>query len=326
MSRYIWQHPKWPQWKWSEAGLKEPLQGVQRKRDYLAGLAAGLDSEHANRAVAELSTQETVATSAIEGVKLDPDSVRSSIMRRLGLGVAKDREERIGPTVKGVIDILADSTQNPGPLTLERLFAWHTAMFPAGRSGLVPVLVGMLRAEEPMQIVSGSYGRETVHYEAPPRERLDDEIARFLKWVGSSMSMDPTLKACIAHLWFETLHPFEDGNGRLAPSQISSWRKAPVFIRTAPADCGPYRLCFSSVARLITSSWNGHKWAVSILPNGCCGLRPAWIRPMTMRVFASNASGKGRGFGPAIGKCRSMAVSARPWRLPYPPPTQKTVG
>ena len=96
MSRYIWQHPKWPQWKWSEAGLKEPLQGVQRKRDYLAGLAAGLDPEHANLAVAELSTQETVATSAIEGVKLDPDSVRSSIMRRLGLGLAKDREERIG--------------------------------------------------------------------------------------------------------------------------------------------------------------------------------------------------------------------------------------
>jgi len=215
MSRYIWRHPKWPQWKWSEAGLKEPLQGVQRKRDYLAGLAAGLDPEHANLAVAELSTQETVATSAIEGVKLDPDSVRSSIMRRLGLALAKDREERIGPAVKGVIDILADSTQNPGPLTLERLFAWHTAMFPAGRSGLVPVLVGMLRAEEPMQIVSGSYGREKVHYEAPPRERLDDEIARFLKWVGSSMSMDATLKACIAHLWFETLHPFEDGNGRL---------------------------------------------------------------------------------------------------------------
>lgn len=151
MSRYIWQHPTWPRWKWSEPALNDLLHTVQRKRDYLAGLAAGLDPEHANRALAELSTQETVATSAIEGVKLDPDLVRSSIMRRLGLGVSKDHEERIGAAAKGVIDVLADSTQNLAPLTLERLFAWHTAIFPAGRSGLVPLLVGMLRGAEPIQ-------------------------------------------------------------------------------------------------------------------------------------------------------------------------------
>jgi len=128
MSRYIWQDPKWPQWKWSEPALKDLLQAVQRKRDYLAGLAAGRDAEHGNRVIAELSTQETVATSAIEGVKLDPDLVRSSIMRRLGLGVSKERAERIGAAAKGVIDVLADSTQNLKPLTLERLFSWHTAI------------------------------------------------------------------------------------------------------------------------------------------------------------------------------------------------------
>lgn len=245
MSRYIWQRPAWPHWKWSESALKTLLDSVGRKRDYLAGLAAGLDAEHANRVVAELSTQETVATSAIEGVKLDADSVRSSIMKRLGLGVAKD--QRIGAAAKGVIDVLADSTENLSVLTLERLFAWHTALFPAGRSGLVPVLVGALRGGDPMQIVSGAYGRQKVHYEAPPRDRLDDEMNRFLAWLASSSTQDTTLKACLAHLWFETLHPFEDGNGRLgraisdltlaqgagmhSPRISRLWAVSPVFLK-----------------------------------------------------------------------------------------------
>lgn len=215
MSRYIWQLPKWPEWRWSGATLEELLKDVQRKRDFLAGLAAGLDPEHANRAIAELTTQETVSTSAIEGVKIEADLVRSSIMRRLGLGVSQDREERIGASAKGVIDILADSTQNLAPLTLKRLFAWHAAIFPSGRSGLSPVIVGDFRGGEPMQIVSGAYGREKVHYEAPPRAGLDKEMKRFLEWLNASTRMDTTLRACIAHLWFETLHPFEDGNGRL---------------------------------------------------------------------------------------------------------------
>jgi Fic family protein len=251
VSRYIWQHPKWPEWKWSEPGLRELLQALQRKRDYLAGLAAGLDPEHANRVIAELSTQETVATSAIEGVKLDPDLVRSSIMRRLGLGVSKERAERIGASAKGVIDVLADSTQNTTPLTLERLFAWHTAIFPAGRSGLTPVLVGMFRGGEPMQIVTGAYGREKVHYEAPPKERLEDEMELLLKWIHTSATMDATVRACIAHLWFETLHPFEDGNGRLgrAISDLTLaqdaefhsqrtgrlWAVSPVFLKRRKA-------------------------------------------------------------------------------------------
>jgi Fic family protein len=215
VSRYIWQRPEWPQWKWSDSALEEPLARVQRKRDYLAGLAEGLDPEHANRALAELTTQETVATSAIEGVRLDARSVRSSIMRRLGLGVAEDQEKRIGAAARGVVDVLADSTQNPAPLTLERLFAWHSVIFPAGRSGLTPVLAGTFRGNDPMQIVSGAYGREKVHDEAPPRERLDDEMGRFLQWLNSSCAQDATLRANIAHVWFETIHPFEDGNGRI---------------------------------------------------------------------------------------------------------------
>ncbi len=212
---YIWQRPDWPQWRWSDPTLATALDTTQRKQDFLAGLARGLDSDHLNLVIAELTTQETVSTSAIEGVKLDPDEVRSSIMRRLGLVDSSNPFDRLTDSARGMIDVLADSTQNLQPLTLERLFAWHEALFPTGRVGLSLILVGMLRGTEPMQVLSGPIGRERVHYEAPPRERLDNEMQRFLRWFNQPGSLNNTLRACVAHLWFETLHPFEDGNGRL---------------------------------------------------------------------------------------------------------------
>lgn len=218
MPRYVWQRTDWPRWRWTEEGaLGETLAAVQRKRDFLAGLAKGLDGEHANLAITELMTRETVSTSAIEGVKLDTDEVRSSIMRRLGLGVPEGRIHRIDDATRGVIDVLADSTQNLQALTLDRLLTWHKAIFPSGQLGLKFVLVGMLRASaEPMQVVSGSLGRERVHYEAPPADRLEAEMGRFIAWFNNeSKELDNTLRACLAHLWFETLHPFEDGNGRI---------------------------------------------------------------------------------------------------------------
>jgi Fic family protein len=213
--RYVWQRPDWPQWRWAETTLSDTLSAIQRKQDFLAGLAQGLDGDHLNLAIAELTTRETVSTSAIEGVTLDPDEIRSSIMRRLGLGVSDDRADRLSPAARGMIDVLADSTQNLQPLTLERLFAWHEAIFPSGRSGLSLILVGMLRGEEPMQVLSGPIGRERVHYEAPPRDRLDAEVERFLSWFNQSEGTNNLIRASMAHLWFETLHPFEDGNGRI---------------------------------------------------------------------------------------------------------------
>jgi Fic family protein len=213
--RYIWQRPDWPEWRWSEPALEGPLSSAQRKQDFLAGLAQALDADHLNLAIAEITTRETVSTSAIEGVTLDPDEVRSSIMRRLGLGTSQEKEDRLSAAARGMIDVLADSTQNLGPLTLERLFAWHHAMFPSGRTSLSLILVGMLRGEEPMQVLSGPVGRERVHYEAPPRSRLDAEMDRFLTWFNGPQKLNNTQRACLAHLWFETLHPFEDGNGRL---------------------------------------------------------------------------------------------------------------
>ena len=191
------------------------IQDAQRKQDFLAGLARALDSYHLSLAVAELTARETVSTSAIEGVRLEPDEVRSSIMRRLGLGARDEDTDRLAPAARGMIDVLADSTQNLHELTLERLCAWHSALFPSGRSGLSLILVGMLRGEEPMQILSGPIGRERVHYAAPPRARLDAEMRSFLKWFNGSRAASAIVHASIAHLWFETLHPFEDGNGRL---------------------------------------------------------------------------------------------------------------
>jgi Fic family protein len=213
--RYIWQRPEWPHWRWSVSAISRALEDAQRKQDFLAGLARALAADHLSLAVAELTARETVSTSAIEGVRLDPEEVRSSIMRRLGLGAAENDVDRLTPAARGMIDVLADSTQNLQRLTLERLFAWHGALFPSGRSGLSLILVGMLRGGEPMQVLSGAIGRERVHYEAPPRARLDAEMRRFLHWFNAPGESSPTVRASIAHLWFETLHPFEDGNGRL---------------------------------------------------------------------------------------------------------------
>ena len=212
---YVWQAADWPHWRWSNEALSESIAALQRKQDFLAGLAKALDGDHLNLAITELTTRETVSTSAIEGVTLDPDEVRSSIMRRLGLGASQEKADRLNEAARGMIDVLADSTQNIEALTLERLCAWHAAMFPSGRSGLSLILVGMLRGEEPMQVLSGPLGRERVHYEAPPRERLDAEMDGFLTWFNTQVTLSPAVRASLAHLWFETLHPFEDGNGRL---------------------------------------------------------------------------------------------------------------
>lgn len=247
MPRYIWQRPEWPRWRWSAGQIAPRLAAIQRRQDFLAGLAKALDADHLSIAVAELTARETVSTSAIEGVRLDPDEVRSSIMRRLGLGAQAKVPDRLTPAARGMIDVLADSTQNVQGLTLERLFAWHGALFPSGRSGLSLILVGMLRGSDPMQVLSGPIGRERVHYEAPPRDRLDEEMRRFLDWFNGPRDPSPVLRASIAHLWFETLHPFEDGNGRigravfdLALAQSASfhsrrtsrlWAVSPVLMR-----------------------------------------------------------------------------------------------
>ncbi len=168
-------------------------------------------------AVLETLTADVLKSSEIEGAFLDREQVRSSLARRLGLDIGAltpaDRD------VEGVVEMMLDAVQNyDKPLSDERLFAWHAALFPTGRSGMTRIRVGAWRDDGsgPMQIVSGPVGRERVHFEAPTAERLDHEMNDFLKWFNDTMDMDPVLKAGLAHLWFVTIHPFDDGNGRIA--------------------------------------------------------------------------------------------------------------
>lgn len=214
---YIWQRADWPRWRWDATALAAPLAAIEREQLFLEGSARALGDDHLKTLATEFMTQETVATAAIESIRLDPAAVRSSVMRRLGLAVPKDRANVAGPDVKGLIDVLADSIENRGPLTEDRLHRWHESLFPRGYAGLVPVLAGAFRgAAAPMQIVSGPAGRETVHFEAPPAAALTEEMPRFLHWFNEDgRSLAGPLRACVAHLWFETLHPFEDGNGRI---------------------------------------------------------------------------------------------------------------
>src|SRR3546814_637088 len=166
--------------------------------------------------VLQALTEDVIKSSEIEGEILDREQVRSSIARRLGIDIGGLVEA--DRNVEGVVEMMLDATQNYAqPLTAERLFDWHAALFPTGRSGMSRITVGAWRTAEagPMQVVSGPIGRERVHYEAPTSERLDEEMSRFLDWFETA-TPDPVLKAGVAHLWFVTIHPFDDGNGRIA--------------------------------------------------------------------------------------------------------------
>jgi len=167
-------------------------------------------------AVLQTLTEEVIKSSEIEGEALDKEQVRSSVARRLGMDIGGLVEA--DRNVEGVVEMILDASQNyTQPLTAERLFGWHAALFPTGRSGMSKITVGAWRTAEggPMQVVSGPIGRERIHYEAPETDRLDDEMTRFLDWFETA-APDPVLKAGIAHLWFVTIHPFDDGNGRIA--------------------------------------------------------------------------------------------------------------
>ncbi|MFA7680915.1 MAG: Fic family protein [Pigmentiphaga sp.] len=215
---YIWQSPHWPRWEYDLAVLVEPLAAVSRAQGLLLGRLTDIGMALRDEASLVALTEDVVQTSAIEGESLDVGSVRSSVARRLGvdIGALAPADQR----VEGVVEMVLDATANrAAPLTCERLFAWHAALFPTGYSGMSRICVGAWRndATGPMQVVSGSIGREKVHFEAPPANRLPDEVDRFLSWINLTSPEEPALlRAGIGHLWFVTLHPFDDGNGRIA--------------------------------------------------------------------------------------------------------------
>ncbi len=214
---YIWQRPDWLQWHWDAAALAAPLAQVHRAQSNLMGRMAALGLAQRDQATLQVLTQEVITTSAIEGELLNLDAVRSSIARRLGVDIGAlapaDRH------VDGVVDMVLDATQQYAqPLTAERLFGWHAALFPTGYSGRVRIQVGTWRndAAGPMQVVSGPVGREKVHYEAPPATALATETTAFLQWFNTAPTGDALVHAGLAHLWLVTLHPFDDGNGRIS--------------------------------------------------------------------------------------------------------------
>ncbi len=213
---YIHELADWPNLRWSDEQLAQPLAAVRHRQGRLIGHMEALGFPLREEAVLQALTEDVIKSSEIEGEVLDREQVRSSIARRLGMDIGglveADRH------VEGVVEMMLDATQNYAQaLTAERLFDWHAALFPTGRSGMSRITVGAWRTAEsgPMQVVSGPIGRERVHYEAPASERLDAEMFRFLKWFETA-APDPVLKAGIAHLWFVTIHPFDDGNGRIA--------------------------------------------------------------------------------------------------------------
>jgi Fic family protein len=223
---YIHELRDWPRFRWDRAGMAAPLAAVRHRQGRLLGRMEGLGFALQKEAQLETLTLDVLKSSEIEGERLDRGQVRSSIARRLGMDVGGlPRADR---DVEGVVEMMLDATQNFAvPLAADRLFGWHAALFPTGRSGMRTVVAGAWRddARGPMQVVSGPVGREKVHYEAPPAALLDQEMARFLEWTNADDGTDAVLRSGIAHLWFVTVHPFDDGNGRIARA-IADWQLA----------------------------------------------------------------------------------------------------
>lgn len=213
--RYIWESKKWFDFKYDEAVLLKPLSELRVLEGKLLERVASLGIKLETEAQADVLVEETIRTAEIEGQKLDRDAVRSSVAYKLGLPRGVGPHDR---NIDGLVDVLLDAVRfHDKPLSLPRLNGWQASLFPTGYSGLRKIKTGKLRGNEPMQVVSGPIGKEKVHFEALPRERLNEEMRLFVKWWNSSLgNLDGVLRAATAHLRFVTIHPFEDGNGRLA--------------------------------------------------------------------------------------------------------------
>ena len=217
MEPYIHDLQDWPIFRWSEAALTAALFEVRQQQGRLGGQLESLGFHTRDAASLRTHTEDVVESSEIEGERLNTDHVRSSVARRLGMDIGG--MEPADRYVDGVVEVALDAAQHHDePLTTDRLFSWHAALFPTGRSGMHRIIVGAWREDRTsrMQVVSGPVGRERVHFEAPEAVRLDTEMRRFLEWFNGHAPIDALLEAGLAHLWFVTIHPFDDGNGRIA--------------------------------------------------------------------------------------------------------------
>lgn len=216
-TKYIHELKSWPKFRWDKERIAEQLVAVRHRQGRLIGQMEALGFPLRSEAVLQTLTAEVVKSSEIEGEILEKEQVRSSLARRLGIDVgALKPSDR---NVEGIVEMMLDATQKyDEPLSVERLYGWHAALFPTGYGGMTRIRVGAWRndASGPMRVVSGPIGRERVHYQAPAAKRLNGEMRGFIEWFNGRKQLDAVLKAGVAHLWFVTIHPFDDGNGRIA--------------------------------------------------------------------------------------------------------------
>ena len=224
--KYIHERSEWPKFHWAQDQLAPVVTSIRHRQGRLLGRMEGLGFALQKEAELESLTLEVVKSSEIEGQNLNPEQVRSSLARRLGLDAGG--AEPVDRNVEGIVEMMVDATQRfDQPLTEDRLWGWQAALFPTGRSGMRKIVVGAWRddAQGPMQVVSGPVGKEKVHYEAPPAALVSKDMSKFLGWANADQGIDAVLKAGLVHLWFVTVHPFEDGNGRIARA-IADWQLA----------------------------------------------------------------------------------------------------
>ena len=294
---WIWQATDWPTWRYDLATLAWSLADASRAQGLLMGRLADVGMALRDQASLSVLTEDVIKTSEIEGERLNVESVRSSIARRLGVDIGAlapvDRH------VEGVVEMVLDAAANcNAPVTRDRLFGWHAALFPTGYSGLVQINVGGWRddATGPMQVVSGPLGRQRVHFEAPPADRLDSETDRFLDWANSASNEPPLIKAGLAHLWFVTLHPFDDGNGRIARAVgTCSW---PVLMAAPSASTACQRRS-SGNARPTTTSWSAPSSNHWMSPSGSPGFWKLCIARSIRQSTRSTPCWPRRGSGSA---------------------------
>lgn len=212
---FIWQRSDWPNFSWDAEVLVEPLARLSQRHGLLVGRMSMLGFDDKNHSLLSAMTDEILGSSEIEGIQLNPMSVRSSVARKLG--IEEDGLLASDHYVEGLVDVMFDAVHNCcAPLSPERLFNWHAALFPVGRSGMRKITVAGWRVgDEPMQVVSGALGHEKVHFQAPPCSAVPAEMEKFFRWFNASQ-LSPFILAAVAHLWFVTIHPFDDGNGRLS--------------------------------------------------------------------------------------------------------------
>ena len=304
-SQSLWQQSGWPKLVFDQGVLGPALSRARNAQGRVLGKAQALGLANLGAALADIWVEEAAATARIEGEKLDLTAVRSSVARRLGM-TAVGSGSRI---VEGLMDLMEDATQRwQEPLTLARLCGWQAALFPTGHGGLHRIVVGAIRAgPEPMQIVSGPIARRKIHFEAPPSKRLPREVKRFLDWFEATRTapVEGLVRAGIAHLWFEVLHPFEDGNGRVGRALVDL-----ALAQDAQLDQRLY-----SVSRRLAESRNDYYAELGVASRGGLSRSGGTGSPSIVR-----ASGRGTGYAVLrrdgrLGRGRAWAKPGRPTRV-----------